>query len=452
MLVSKNILLVPFTFFLILCRFFQNVWYLYKNNPCLKVPCSVFGKCYLNRVKTGTINKTLTDKKLTIMNSNSIMSLSGRTEQDDIFIPYKQIKTTKPKTNNNELPSFNVKPLHELLESKRDSLNNYKQILGNIIVQGDLTIFWGTSGSGKSIFGYQLGECISRGVNFFDVMSECDFETDTGEKPYYKLRNTSEPQKVLYCDFEMSPEQITGRYFDNDTKQLYHHHPNFEIMKFDNRSVKDKLTYLLSIEKYVQSSGTKVVIIDNLSNISVRSEESEYVLTLMNLIKDIQERNGLTMILINHTIKVNPLDPKTSTMMKGSNNYLNFCDSMFCLSITSKETPIRYIIQQKCRYGEIQFDNTNVIEMELIKSPTGNMGYVFNGYYTESEELTPINTDRKILLKKDIKELMTQQKGITYYQISKKLYDIHSMGVKESTFLKQVERIYKLIIKEDGKN
>jgi predicted ATP-dependent serine protease len=364
--------------------------------------------------------------------------------------------STKKSYSKKELviPTYKAFTLYEFLNTKKDKAFNYKRIFGSLIAEGDLCIFFGKSGTGKSLVGYQLAEAIASGRNFFDMLDDSNIENyDNGEQKYYKLINEAPPQKVLYVDFEMSGEQIAYRYShktEND-RIVYQHNENLKILKFDSRGFADKTLYIKGIEEYIFKSGIKIVFIDNMSNISMKGEDADSSTNVMNMLKDMQEKYGLTLIILAHTPKIDGLAIKTEDMLKGSSNFANFAESIFCISETTKDNAIRYLKQFKNRFGDKEFGEEKVIEIEFKKKLDGNKGFVFSGYFNENNEISQSNKDKKEALIAEIINMIQRNKGIGTYEVAKRLHINFGNGKKREAFLKQIQRIMITINNENIK-
>lgn len=207
--------------------------------------------------------------------STETTSTTGTTKQFNYTTQRAQFKNRHGRQPE-ELPTYKAQPLCEAISKVKDTIHNHKKLLGGLIAEGDFCIFFGTNNTGKSFFAYQLAEAIAMGKNFFDVIENTIVENyDNGEKLCYKLINTMPPQPVLYVDFEMSTEQICGRYTNENEGDFvtYSHNKNVISLKFNSRVVANKILYVRAVEKYVTEHNLKAVIIDNMSNISMRGEE-----------------------------------------------------------------------------------------------------------------------------------------------------------------------------------
>ena len=383
-------------------------------------------------------------------------SITGDTQT--VF--YNKIEPKKKKLS--VLPEYTVRAVREVVEENKVKAYNNKKLLGNLIMEDDLCIFFGHQNTGKSMFSYQFAEAIATGSNFFDMLEKPIVENqDNGEKKCYELVNTMPAQKVLYVDFEMSDTEIARRYVDKNEEDYnaYQHHENFKLMSFKSRAITDKMLYVKAIEKEVKESGIKVVIIDNMSMISMRGEEADFAANLINYLSDVKNDSHLTMILIAHTNKINPLEIKTINMLKGSSNFPNLVTSAFCISETTKDPALRYLKQFKCRTGERFFETGNVIEIEMkIDKSTGNKGFTFSDYANEYDEIKQTNYDKSEELTFAIQEQL-EKSNISAYEIAKRLYpsygekskvgSVVDEARKKESFKKKCLRIVKKLNREN---
>ena len=133
-------------------------------------------------------------------------------------------KYEKPKVNKStgkvkdiELPTFKTMPIVNAFDEIKDTINNQKNIFGDLLTEGDLCILFGRSNVGKSFLSYQIGEAIARGRNVLNIMDDLE-KKNYGEKPYYNLNNETQAQKVLYVDFEATIEKDYIRYSTKNQK------------------------------------------------------------------------------------------------------------------------------------------------------------------------------------------------------------------------------------------
>lgn len=364
-----------------------------------------------------------------LMNNFSFTGTTTNTGNTPVLLYSKT--GARPTKKSTELPAYTEERLCDIVEKYKETALNYKKALGNIIAEGDLCIFFGTTNTGKSLFAYQLADAIASGKDFFDMMKQNSLMEShyITELDCYKLVNTMTKQKVLYVDFEMSKPQLALRYMSEDNQTSYQHNENIIIMKFESRAVKNKMLYVNAIEECIKKNDIRVVFIDNMSNISLKGEEADFASDLINTLADLRDKYKLTMVLIAHTFKIDQFAPKTINMLKGSSNFAILVDSVFCISRTTNENPaLRYLKQFKCRYGDKEFEEDRVIKIELVISDNGNKGFIFNGYAREEAELRPIDTDKVDEFRKAVEYEMNTY-NTSYTETAKRL--IAQYGTKK---------------------
>ena len=275
-------------------------------------------------------------------------------------------------------------PINKAFVEIQDTINNQKNIFGDLLTEGDLTILFGRSNVGKSFLSYQIAEAIARGKNILNVMDIAEL-VNHGETPYFNLNNETPPQRVFYVDFEATIEKDYIRYSTKDPKTTskakpYQFSENFITAFPDRLTVVDNLLFIDSIELEVIKSEAKVVIIDNLSAISQDNEKSGAAVKLMNKIKDLQRRNKLTVLLMAHTPKIVQGEAIIWTNLAGSSNLYNLADSVMAINTTTMDDSVRYIKQLKSRYNEIQYHKDNVVAIKFSTRPDGLKGFEFLNY------------------------------------------------------------------------
>jgi KaiC/GvpD/RAD55 family RecA-like ATPase len=340
-----------------------------------------------------------------------------------------------------EKPLFRVYDnYNEMYLKYKDTAFKQTRCLGDLIIEGDLSIVFGGSNCGKSFFAYQLAEAISTGQNFFSVA-----ESILAKKDSQLFTNEMPAQRVIYADFEMTEEKIIRRYND------FIFNDNVTVLFPEKRSIGRKLDFIDGIEKIIISTGAKVIIIDNMSAISQRGEESDFAAQVMNKLKDFQDKYNLTIIVIAHTPKIEDNTPKVLNMLAGSSNFKNFADNIICLSKSTLGENIRYIIQMKNRYSEIEYDKYNVISIEFVTPNPVNkfLGFTFNSLEAESKMLQTIDASTKEMLIEEVRDSHKNLK-LSGYDIAKQLHNQFGSDATFETFYARVKRII-VKIKSDTK-
>jgi len=350
--------------------------------------------------------------------------------------------TGKGKTT--ELPTFKTMPIGKAFDEIKDTINNQKNIFGDLLTEGDLTILFGRSNVGKSFLSYQIGEAIARGINVLNVLDTIGIISH-GETKYFNLNNETPSQKVLYVDFEATIEKDYMRYStknhdsEGNVVKTYQFSENFICAFPDRLSVVDNLLFIDSIELEAIKTGAKVLIIDNMSAISQDNEKSGNAAKLMNKVKDLQRRNKLTVLLMAHTPKILQGEAIIANNLAGSSNLYNLADSVMAINTTTMADDVRYIKQLKSRYNEIQFHKDNVVAIKFSTRLDGFKGFEFLNYETEDELLKPVDKATKADEDREIIDLIIHF-GFTIAQIADELKPKYAPDVEISTYKERIKK------------
>jgi hypothetical protein len=343
-----------------------------------------------------------------------------------------------------ELPTFKTMPIINAFDEIKDTINNQKNIFGDLLTEGDLTILFGRSNVGKSFLSYQIAEAVAQGKNVLNVMDDVELRNH-GETQYFNLNNETSAQKVLYVDFEATIEKDYIRYSSRNLKTTentalpYQFSPNFLTAFPERLSVTDSLLFIDAIELEVIKAGAKVLIIDNMSAISQDNEKSGNATKLMNKVKDLQRRNKLTVLLMAHTPKIVQGEAIIANNLAGSSNLYNLADSVMAINISTMADDIRYIKQLKSRYNEIQFHQDNVVAIQFDSRDDGFKGFRFLNYESEEELIKHIDKSTKAEEDREIINLIVNF-GLTAVQIAEELKPRYAPDVAMSTYKERIKK------------
>ncbi len=248
-----------------------------------------------------------------------------------------------------------------------------KMLFGKFWFEGELCILFADSNLGKSILAVQIGNSINTGVSMEPFAVE------------------SEPQPILYCDFELTDKQFESRYSDDyqdhhafrDDFYRAELNPGSELPKgfanFDE--------YLIaSLERTIVQTGVKVIIVDNLTYLRNETEQSKNALSLMKHLKALKNRYGLSMLALAHTPKRDLSQQITGNDLQGSKMLMNFCDSAFTIGQSSTDSDLRYLKQIKQRNTEQVYGYGNVCLCRVNK-PQNFLQFEFVNYGNEIDHL-----------------------------------------------------------------
>lgn len=280
-----------------------------------------------------------------------------------------------------------------------------KRLFGDLWFEGEVCILFADTNVGKSILAVQIADSISRAqaINGFTYQG-------------YK-------QTVLYFDFELSVKQFENRYSVNFQKH-YTWHPNFMrgeinpdiIVGEEYGSFEEYLNH--AIETHIIETGSRVLIIDNLTYLRNDTERAKDALPLMKHLKALKTKYNLSILALAHTPKRDMTRPINVNDLQGSKMLINFCDSAFALGHSSTHKNMRYLKQIKSRNTEIVYDGNNVCMFEINK-PHNFLQFSFLGYDNEAAHLkkaTETNRDETIA---KVKALAAE--GKTQREIAKEL-------------------------------
>lgn len=281
--------------------------------------------------------------------------------------------------------------------------------------ENELCILFADTNIGKSILAVQIGESIASG------------------KPINGLRIETDPQTVLYLDFELSDRQFRKRYI-SDTEPIteYQFSDNFNRAEIDvdceiPTAFNDFETYLIhSIELLIVTSNSKILIIDNLTYLRNNNEKASDALPLMKHLKKLKTKYDLSILVLAHTPKRESSKPLSKNDLSGSKMLINFCDCSFAIGESFQDKSLRYIKQIKVRNAECVFDSENVFVSEIGKKDSF-LGFDFLRYDREKVHLREVSNEEVNEIDDKVVELKT--KGISNYAIAKEL-KINAMRVQ----------------------
>lgn len=300
-------------------------------------------------------------------------------------------------TNSINLEDSNILKIKNILTDKTanewlelgSKIPDPKPLFSNIWHQGEVGILFSNTGKGKSIFGVQLADSISKG------------------KPI--LGENTEKPIVLYFDFELSTKAFQKRYSTSNT-ELYSFSNKFIRIEIDREqnSEDEKLSFeqliINSITVQALKNKAKVLIIDNITYLAASNEKSHEALELMKVILKLSREHSISILLIAHTPKRDIYSPIQLEDLAGSKALSNFVDVCFCIGESVKGDNIRYIKQLKNRNYPIEYGQENVINCEIVKE-NSFLKFDMIGFGAEKEHLqtSTTNEDKRTLEAKQLK-------------------------------------------------
>jgi len=296
-----------------------------------------------------------------------------------------------------------------------------QMLFGELWFEGELCILFADTNLGKSILAVQIGNSISKG------------EQIRG----FKLETPKQP--ILYFDFELSDKQFENRY-STKFEQHYNFDNNFIRVEInpdatipEAQTFEDYLNH--SLERSINETGAKVLIIDNLTYLKNETEKAKDALPLMKHLKALKNKYGLSILALAHTPKRDLSKPITRNDLQGSKMLINFCDSSFSIGESHSDKNLRYLKQIKQRNTEQIYDAENVCVCQIDK-PLNFLLFEFVNFGKEWEHLKQHSEKDKEKLNEKVSELkqlgrslreIGTELGISHMKVSRILKDCNNL-------------------------
>ena len=234
-------------------------------------------------------------------------------------------------------------------------------LFGGYWYKDEIAVLFADTNVGKSIMAMDIAISICNGINHFN--KEMSDET---------------LQPVLYCDFELSDQQMARRY-----KNFPEILSNIKRVTFNttNYGERKQETFLEELEDILrQPRSPKVVIIDNLSCIFNGESTAQKVVLFMLGIKRLTREYHLSVLLVGHCVKRNRKKEIDQNDLVGSKQIMNLCDSAFALGTSCRDSSLRYLKLVKSRNSP----NSNTVDILQVEAETYlHMELVGEGFEVE---------------------------------------------------------------------
>lgn len=255
-----------------------------------------------------------------------------------------------------------------------------KYLLYPLLIETQLGILFGLTGEGKTIFAIEMANQIANGESIWEgFRCEC------------------EPQKVIYIDFELGSSSFAKRYNEGkfsenliiENVDVYSYNM---MIGFDSKQG-DRIDRAIEfIENTSKRHNSKVLFIDNLSNIADQIEQAaeadRFISDLIGRMKALD----LTIMFLGHTPKLVANTQLNINQLKGSSSLTKSFESVIGFKRSLVDKNISYIRQLKSRDADYIFDEEHVGKFEFDKN--GNGGWSLN-YLGTDEELNLLKDSKK---------------------------------------------------------
>ena len=288
-------------------------------------------------------------------------------EKDIINQSFKDYQECEPINDG----GFLVEPMNKCI-NEAHLLPPLVSLYPNIVLEGDLSIIFGQSGIGKTIFAMQIARYIA----------------ENGKR-------------VLYVDCEMTPRQLCNRY------ETANFPPTFLRAEMDREHPAEDV--LKGIEEVAAFNHVDVVFIDNITALGQSLDRSADAGTLMASLNTLKKKYNWTLVILNHVPKMFSGNVALSlSAMQGSAKLNQLIDDAIGIAQSSIDSNLVYVKQCKWRNGELTMGADHVAVYERGKDEYGNLGFTERGFSTEQEHLSIESGNDREELKARVRELSAQ--------------------------------------------
>ena len=277
---------------------------------------------------------------------------------------------------------FHVERMNQCIDDAHQ-LPPLVSLYPDIVLEGDLSIIFGQSGIGKTIFAMQIARYIA----------------ESGKR-------------LLYVDCEMTPRQLGNRY------ETPNFPPTFLRAEMDREHPAEDV--LKGIEEVAVANHVEVVFIDNITALGQSLDRSADAGALMASLNTLKKKYNWTLVVLNHVPKMFSGNvPLSLSAMQGSAKINQLIDDAIGIAQSSIDSNLVYVKQCKWRNGELTMGADHVAVYERCKDEDGNLGIISRGFGTEQEHLSIENSNEREEMKARVREL--SNKGMTQTAIANQL-------------------------------
>ena len=277
---------------------------------------------------------------------------------------------------------FHVERMNQCIDDAHQ-LPPLVSLYPDIVLEGDLSIIFGQSGIGKTIFAMQIARYIA----------------ESGKR-------------LLYVDCEMTPRQLGNRY------KTPNFPPTFLRAEMDREHPAEDV--LKGIEEVAVANHVEVVFIDNITALGQSLDRSADAGTLMASLNSLKKQYNWTLVVLNHVPKMfSGYQPLSLSAMQGSAKINQLIDDAIGIAQSCIDSNLVYVKQCKWRNDELTMGADNVAVYERCKDEYGNLGFISRGFGNEQEHLSIENGNEREEMKSRVRELSS--KGMTQTAIAEQL-------------------------------
>jgi len=222
--------------------------------------------------------------------------------------------------------------------------------------EGELALFFGISGKGKSLLAVQIADALARGT------------------PLHGFIMPKGRKKVLYVDLTHSGPQFLERYGEyRFAKNLYRGQPAEEADLFD------------WIKAAVEANDFQVVIVDDLSAVKLTNEGVRETRELMRDLKRLCRTRGISVLAISDASAPKNWE-ESEDDLNSSKLLCRFADSVFSISRADHQGNRSRLIQIRSRSGKLFWNRTNAPKCSVKRFDSGLLGFEFDSRFAKEPD------------------------------------------------------------------
>lgn len=277
-------------------------------------------------------------------------------------------------------PKFQLKTLEQVIKDTEGAVMP-PQLLDHFLLKGEFSIFFGASGTGKSVWLDQVLRSIASNVPISPLKLQAD-----------------KPLKCLLVDYEMSEEL----YYQRCKGKNNNFNNNYLQMRPEDFPVDMSPSEFLlqELENIIIEERIEVVGIDNFTAIWPNVESSEDAAHVIESFKALMNKHGTTFIMVCHTPKMDSREPIELRHLKGSSTLAQLTPgSVWAIGKSSSGSDIRYLKQIKSRNQRELYNGDKVVTLKLHNTD----GLQFDVVSLEESERYHLRVESAVYDDSDIK-------------------------------------------------
>jgi hypothetical protein len=258
---------------------------------------------------------------------------------------------------------FEMRPAGEWLDGAEFS--EPKTLLGELWHEGEFSVMFGGTSSGKSLLAVQIAESIARGRAL---------------KPF---EMTAEAQKVVLLDLGGSASQFARRYTAeaDGAKPVRRYEFSPDLIRVSLKcSVQIAPAKLAAV---VERTGAKVLIIDSLAFLQKYSLPRETVVVMREL-RRLQKRFGLSILVLMNTTRAVYRRGIIAADIPCASVVTSFADNIFAVGRSGSRSDVRYLKHIKSGVDDTTYGAAHVPYFAVMRVGGNFPSFLHNGFASEA--------------------------------------------------------------------